>query len=284
MNSIPGYTISNKIAEGGCAQIFAGIDQSNGHPVAIKIIQPRNINNKTEVKRMVDEGNIGLKLQNVNIVKTYAAGVIGKQPYIVLEYIKGRMLREMVVAKYQLGNVELISLARGLCNGIRYLHNLGIYHRDIKPDNIMIAEDGTIKILDMGFAENTKAFSLFGRKLEGSPAYMAPELLTTKKASFGTDIYALGCTLYEAATGFTPFGGMSDAETISQQTNLRATPRSIQSVNQRISMITEKMVARALQKDPAQRYRSAEELMMDIARNPANSDPKSSNRLHAVTA
>jgi serine/threonine-protein kinase len=284
MINIPGFTISNKIAEGGCAQIFCGVDQSTGHPVAIKILQPRNLSNKAESKRLIDEGNLGLKLQHVNIVRTFAAGVAGNLPYVVLEYIKGHMLREMVVKKQLLGNVETISLARGLTNGIRYLHNQGIYHRDIKPDNIMICEDGTIKLLDLGFAENTKAFSFFGRKLEGSPAYMAPELLTTKKASFATDLYALGCTLYEAATGFTPFGGMSDNETISNQTNLRATPRPIQSVNPRVSTITEKMIARALMKDPAHRYKSADEMMMDIARNPANSDPKSSNRLHAVTA
>jgi serine/threonine protein kinase len=285
MQNIPGYTVNGKLAEGGCAQILAGIEQSSGRKVAIKILHARNLSNKIEHKRLIDEGNLGLKLKHDNLVRTYATGMAGDLPYIVLEYIKGRMLRDLVADKYLLGNVETLILAKNLCHVVRYLHDSNIIHKDIKPDNIMIAERGEVKLLDLGFAELPKGFSFFApRRLDGSPAYMAPELLLTKKASFATDIYAIGCTLYEAATGFTPFEGMSDAETISRQTNMKLAAAPVSQHNKRITPLTEKILLRALQKDAALRYKSVDEIMLDLARNPASNDPKSSNRLAPVTA
>src|SRR5471032_1728252 len=197
MQNIPGYTLNTKLAEGGCAQIYSAIDQRTGRLVAIKILHARNLNDKIEHKRLVDEGNLGLRLQHENLVRTYATGVSGSLPYIVLEYIKGRMLRDLIADKYLLGNVETLILAKSICHASRYIHDSGYVHKDIKPDNIMIGDAGDIKLLDLGFAEPLKTgFSLFGTKrLEGSPAYMAPELLLTKKASPATDIYSIGCTL-----------------------------------------------------------------------------------------
>jgi len=286
MQNIPGYTITAKIAEGGCAQIFAGVEQSSGRLVAIKMLQPRNLTNKIEHKRLVDEGNLGLKLRNDFIVTTYATGVAGNLPYIVLEFIKGRMLRDLVVDKYLLGNGESLILARCLCNAVRYLHDAGFAHKDIKPDNIMIGDAGEIKLLDLGFAEPLKiGFSLFGTKrLDGSPAYMAPELLLTKKHSPATDIYAIGCTLFEAVAGHSPFEGMSDQATIANQTNMSQAASSISHLNKRITPLTEKMILRSLQKSTAQRYKLIDEMMLDIARNPASNDPKSSARMAPVSA
>ncbi len=285
MQNIPGYTISGKIAEGGCAQILAGTEVSTGRRVAVKILHSRNLANKVEHKRLVDEGALGLKLKHDNLVRTYATGMSGDLPYIVLEYIKGRMLRDLIADKYLLGNVETLILAKSLCHVIRYLHDSSIIHKDIKPDNIMIGERGEVKLLDLGFAEVPKGFSFFApKRLDGSPAYMAPELLLTKKASFATDVYAIGCTLYEAATGFTPFEGMSDAETLTKQTNMKYAAPPVTQSNNRISALTEKTILRAIQKDVGQRYKSVDEMMLDIARNPASNDPKSSNRLAPVTA
>ena len=285
---IPGYTIHSKIAEGGCAQIFAGTEVSTSRHVAIKILHARNLSNKVELKRLTDEGALGLKLKHDNLVRTYATGMSGNLPYIVLEYIKGRMLRDLIADKYLLGNVETLILAKSLCHAIRYLHDANVIHKDIKPDNIMIGDRGEVKLLDLGFAEvPVKGFSLFGsgaKRLDGSPAYMAPELLLTKKASFATDVYGIGCTLYEACTGFTPFQGMSDAETLQRQTNMKLPASPVTTTNKRISSLTEKLILRAIQKDINLRYKSVDEMMLGLARNPASNDPKSSNRLAPVTA
>jgi serine/threonine protein kinase len=287
MQNIPGYTITGKIAEGGCAQLFAGVEQASGKRVAVKLLHPHNLSNKIEFKRLVEEGKLMMKLRHDNLVRAYATGVAGELPYLVLEYVQGRSLRDLVAEKYMLTNGETLRLARALCQGVRYLHDLGFLHKDIKPDNLMLGDAGEIKLVDFGFAEPVKpSFSLFGgsKRLEGSPAYMAPELLTTKKASPATDIYAIGCTLYEACAGRSPFEGMSDQVTMAQQTNLRLSAEPIQAKNGRISAMTEKMIQRALQKDPAQRYKLVDEMMLDIARNPATNDPKSSARMSPALA
>src|SRR5258708_26345457 len=139
-----------------------------------------------------------------------------------MEFIKGRTLREILIERKTISNVELIHIAEGTARAIAFLNNAGIYHQDIKPDNIMLDAQGAVKVIDLGLAETRLKIKLsfFGRTLGGSPDYMAPEVLRTKKPSETSDLYALGCTLYEAASGKAPFAGKMEAETISNQLNL----------------------------------------------------------------
>ena len=268
MIDIPGFTINKKLAEGACAEIYAAVDQSNGKLVAIKILHARHFNNKAEVKRLADEGALCMRLpQHDNVVQTYKFGTVNKLPYVVLEYIIGRTLRELVVEKRAFSDIDILKLAKDLSRALRHLHNAGVCHKDLKPDNIMITREGMVKVLDFGFSENVKSFSLFGRKIEGSPAYMAPELFTSKKATPATDIYALGCTLFEAATGTPPFTGMSHSEGITLQANMGLEAPSLSRTNRQIGIMTEKMILTALQKDISRRYKSADEVLMDLARN-----------------
>jgi serine/threonine-protein kinase len=270
MLDIPGYTINAKLAEGACAEIYAAVDHSTGVLVAIKSLHPRHVQNKGEHKRLAGEGELMLRLgQQDNIVQTLRVGKNGGVPFVVLEYVNGRTLRDLIVERKKLNEPEVLKLAKGLARGLRFLHNAGVCHKDVKPDNIMISEDGGVKLLDFGFAEGIKSFSLFGRHLEGSLPYMAPELFSTKKATPATDMYAVGCTLYECAVGFQPFGGMSDQEIINKQTNLRLAPPSLHEANPGISVFTEKTVMTALEKDLTKRFKSADEMLLDLARNPA---------------
>jgi eukaryotic-like serine/threonine-protein kinase len=281
MTEIPGFTLNAKLAEGGCAEIYAAVDQSNGKLVCIKILHPRNLGNSVEVKRLAAEGALGLKLgQHDNIVQTLKTGAVEKTPYIVLEYIKGRTLREVLRDKKQFSDLEVMKLAKGTARALRFLHNAGILHKDLKPENIMITHEGMVKLVDFGFAENYKAFSLWGKKsLEGSPAYMAPELLTTKKASIATDIYALGCTLFEAATGTPPFTGMSHSQIITLQTDMSRSAGSVKQANRTITIPTEKMILTACQKDVARRFKSVDEILLDLARNTGWHNAKDSQRI-----
>ncbi len=288
MMDIPGYVVGAKLTEGGCAEIYSAVEQGTGKPAAVKILHPRHAGNKIEYKRLVDEGALGLKLgRHDNIVQTLKAGLTGKQPFIVLEFIKGKTLREMVVEKRQFNDLEVLKLAKGMCRAMRVIHNAGIAHKDIKPDNIIVTEDGRFKLLDFGFAEPLKAgFSLFGgsKLLEGSPPYMAPELFETKKATVATDIYALGCTLYEMATGAPPFAAMSNSQVIALQRDKATSATSIQQTNKSISILTEKLVMTACQKDTARRFKSVEEILLELARNPAWRGARESQRITAVMA
>jgi serine/threonine-protein kinase len=132
----------------------------------------------------------------------------------------------------------------------------------------MVTEGGVAKLLDFGFAEDFRAFRLFRPSLEGSLPYMAPEMFVSKRGTPKTDMYALGCTLYECAAGFQPFGGMSDAEIAAKQTNPRLAPPPLRQANRAISVFTENTILTALQKDPAKRFQSADEVLLDVARNP----------------
>ena len=267
---IPGYTPNLKLAEGGCAEIYSALEHATGNLVAIKILHPRNLQDKTERKRLLNEGKIWLRLgKHENIVQTYKVETVEGMPFLVQEYIDGFTLRELLSKQGSWDEAGILKLAKGLCRALRFIHNAGIVHKDLKPDNIMITRAGRIKVLDFGFAENTKAIRFFGRKtLEGSPAYMAPELFAAKRATVATDIYALGCTLYEAATGSPPFTGMSHSMIITLQTNMELRASPFRAHNKQFSHATETMILKACEKDASKRYKFVEEILLDIARNP----------------
>jgi eukaryotic-like serine/threonine-protein kinase len=287
MIEIPGITVTQKLTEGGCAEIFAGVDQSSGKQVAVKVLHPRHLSNKVEYKRLVDEGALTMKLSaDDNIVQVIKTGFTSdKLPYIVLEYIKGATLRELIVIKRVFTDLEILNLAKRLSRALRFLHNNGIVHKDVKPDNIMITTDGRVKLLDFGFAENFKGFSLFGKKtLEGSPAYMAPELFATKKATPQSDIFSLGVTLYEAATHILPFSTNASSTAINLQRDVQKSVTSVSTLNANIKIPTERMILTACQKDTAKRFKSVDEILLDLARNPGLRNARDSFRFASVTA
>lgn len=269
MIEIPGYTITTKLAEGACAEIYAALEQASGRLVVIKILHPHNCNNRDEQKRLVEEGQLWLRFgRHENIVQTFRVGTLHKLPFLVQEYINGLTLREILKRKKLLPEVELLKLTRGLCRALHFIHDAGVVHKDIKPDNVMVTQNGLVKVLDFGFAEMVKSFKLFGRKLEGSPPYMAPELFATKKASVSTDVYAVGCTLYEMASGAPPYAGRSNNDTIAWQRQMALAAAPLRGQHKHISAQTEKIILTACQKDPAKRYKSVDEMMLDLARHP----------------
>lgn len=277
LSTVPGYRLLRKIAEGGCAEIYEGKETLGTNVAAIKILHPRHLKNKVEFHRLLSEGAIGKRLgRHEHVVKTLACGIYDKLPYVVLELLRGRTLRHLLRARRTLGNREIVELSKALAQALRFLHNNSIYHRDMKPENVMLDGNGMIKIIDLGFAESHRAvkFSFFCRSLDGSPAYMAPEYIRTKKPTLGSDIYALGCTLYELATGTPPMTGSSDKEVLSRQLNLSIKAKPIRESNPDISIETERLIMRAVQKDTKIRYKSMDEFLLELCRNPLFENPK----------
>lgn len=281
---IPGYRLVRLAAEGGCAEVYEARENGTRGRVALKILHPRHYGDKNEAKRLQNEGALGLRLApNEYVARTLAAGVAAppkncrpvppsrlRIPFIVLEYLPGRTLREVLRERKQLTEPELAALAGAVGRALRFLHNSGVLHKDIKPDNIMLDGAGHIKIIDFGFAVEHigTRFGFWSRKLEGSPAYLAPELIKTKKASEGTDLYALGCTLYEAVAGKPPFTGLSAAEVLGKQTDERLKPRPLRTLNSEISLFAERLILNALEKNPKERYQSVDEFLLELSRNP----------------
>lgn len=271
-DAIPGCRIGRLIAEGGCGEIYSGQDLQTNQPIALKILHPRHYGNKQEVRRLLKEGSLGMRLRNhENLVRTIRMGDVGGAPFVILEFVPGRSLRE-ILRERRLSDHEVLRLAIALSKALQYMHEQGIYHKDIKPDNIMMDEtNNAIKLLDLGFSETrlNATLTFFNRTLEGSPAYMAPELLLERRASPATDIYALGCTLYEAATGSVPFPGNSDRDVVLQQTDIKLRPTSITELNPEVSFLTQRIILTALEKKITFRYRTADEIWMELARHPS---------------
>jgi len=285
MAQIAGFITHRKVAEGGCAEIFEATNIDTKERVAIKLLAHRHLTNKTEQKRLLNEGALGMRLRHCDyIVRACKVGLIGERPYIIFEYIDGRTLREVIREEKMLADRETLLIALALGKAIRHIHEAGLLHKDIKPDNIMLDRAGGIKLIDFGFAETTSSvrFSFFGRNLEGSPAYMAPEFIRTKKPSPATDVYAIGCTLYEALTCRVPYPGDSDHQLLENQTNMGLKAPPITQFNAKVSPHTQRMVMMAIEKDPAKRHKSADELLLDLARNPLVKDglvnPRGSDR------
>lgn len=269
---VPGYQIFERITEGECAEIYRALDiDHQQRKVVLKILSPRNFGRKAEKKRLIREGRLGLSLpEHPNIIRTLKAGVHNEVPYIVLESVEGVTLRDLIRAKKKLSDARVVELAAAFGEALRFLHSRKIFHKDVKPENVMW--DGPkIKLLDFGLAIKTGGWGFwrnFFPSLEGSPAYLAPEYIRSKRATVRSDIYALGCTLYEAATGRLPFIASSDNEMLSLQVDLRRRPDSIPTLNPRLSTFTERLIMTALAKNPAVRYPSAESFLVELARNP----------------
>ncbi len=274
---IQGYQPTRKIAEGGCAEIYEAEDLVTKEHVAIKILHVRNYQNPVERRRLLNEGALGMRLRHEEyLIKVIKVGQVEEIPYLVMELASGKTLREILVERGQLTDGEVLRMALAMAHALRYLHSNGVYHKDVKPDNIMVSGTHSIKLLDLGFSESrfssflTKLFvGVSNKPLEGSPAYLAPELIHTRLASPATDIYALGCTLYECAAGCVPFSGNSSQEVVALQKDLHRRPRPIEEHNQRISHETQHLILRAIEKHPRHRFKTADELWLDLHRHPA---------------
>lgn len=269
---VPGYMLKRKIASGGCAEVFEARDLETEHRVAIKLLATRHLQDKNERTRLIEEGELGLRLKDhPQVVRTLAVGDLDGRPYTIQEFCDGVPLSEMIAKKQLLNDINIILLAKQVCLGLAYIHDQGILHRDLKPDNLMVQSFDAVKIIDFGFAEK-KGFSLkklFNRKLEGSPAYMAPELLVTKKASEATDIFGLGVALYEASTGLLPFPGQTDQAVIENILNRNVKPMTIKGQNTKVLPLTMQMIMQCIEKDPAKRFHTVQQMLLSINRNPA---------------
>ncbi|HEY3321242.1 MAG TPA: serine/threonine-protein kinase [Planctomycetota bacterium] len=285
MFEIPGVTITAKIAEGACAEIYTGMERGTGKVLALKILHQRHRSNKTEFKRLLAEGELVMRFgQQENLVQGVRTGNADGLPYLIMEYVRGKTLREIIVERKKLSELDILRITKALGRALCALHALNYAHKDMKPDNVIVSHEGVIKLLDFGFAEKFNSFKLFGRSLDGSLPYLAPEMFSTKRGTASTDVYALGCTLYECATGIQPFGGMSDIEIVTRQKDLGYTPPPIRQANPGISPLTEKMILKAIEKDVTKRFQTAAELLLDLKRNPAFRDTPENSRLSMLPA
>jgi serine/threonine protein kinase len=259
------YELLQKIAEGGMGSVYKGRHRETGQIVAIKILAPRLVKNATLLKRFEKEWRTAHSLDHPNIVRALEFGYTGSLPYLVMEYVDGESLGRRLDRVGRLPEAEAIRIIAQVARGLHKAHKNKLIHRDIKPDNILLASDGTAKIADLGLVrelDDDTNLTRTGRGL-GTPYFMAPEqFCNAKQADVRCDIYSLGATLYMAVTGELPFRSPSPLEVwMRKRDNDFPSPRSlVPSLSER----TDWAIRRAMSADPQHRPASCREFVEDL--------------------
>lgn len=256
------YNILEKLGEGGMGIVYKAEDTKLKRKVALKFLPPELTRDPESKKRFFIEAQAAAAVNHANIVTVYEIDECDKQLYLAMEYVQGESLRE----KIDSGPLEIdeaLKIAIQSAEGLLEAHKEGIIHRDIKSANIMINEKGQVKVLDFGLARFkghtrvTKAFTP-----EGTAAYMSPEQSRGDEVDHRTDIWSLGAVLYEMVTGKLPFKGDYQAAVIYSIKN--EDPEPITSLRGDVGEALERIVAKALEKNPDQRYQVMEDLLIDL--------------------
>lgn len=198
------YRVTARIGHGGTAEVYEATDIINRIPVAIKLIREDVMENPVNLKRFQNEASIVALLNHPNIVRVFNHGYIDGKPYIIQELITGQTLKDVLDFRGSLPLSEAISVMLQLTSALQYAHEHGIVHRDIKPQNIFLLTDGTIKLGDFGIAE-TNGTAIKSKEIIGTVHYLAPEISKGGPASVQSDIYSAGVTFFEILTGRVPF-------------------------------------------------------------------------------
>lgn len=265
------YEIHELIGVGGMANVYRCTDTLDDREVAIKILKDEYLNNEEFIRRFKNESKAIAMLSHPNIVKVYDVSFGDMIQYIVMEYIDGITLKEYIDRQGIIEWKDVLHLTIQVLKALQHAHECGIVHRDIKPQNIMLLQDGTIKVTDFGIARfSDKATRTMTDQAIGSVHYIAPEQARGDATDGKTDIYSVGVMLYEMLTGTLPFDGDSAVTVALMQ--LQSTPRRPREVNPAIPIGLEQITMRAMEKQPEGRYTSAAEMLSDIERfrlNPA---------------
>lgn len=201
------YFVEDKIARGGMATVYRALDYRLERPVAIKVMHPHLAVDEDFTKRFIQEARQAARLAHPNIVNVFDQGQDGEFTYIVMEYLPGITLRQLLTDFSTLTWEQTIDVVKAVLNGLDAAHSAGIVHRDVKPENVLLADDGRIKIADFGLARAASHNTQTGQALLGTVAYLSPELVTGSPADVRSDIYGLGIMMFEMLTGEQPFTG-----------------------------------------------------------------------------
>ena len=257
------YEIKEIIGVGGMANVYRAYDSIDDRTVAVKILRDEHMQNDELLRRFRNESKAIAVLSHPNIVKVYDVSFNEDIQYIVMEYIDGITLKEYIEQQKVLRWKEAVHFTVQILRALQHAHDKGIVHRDIKPQNIMLLADGTIKVADFGIARFARASQqTVTDKAIGSVHYISPEQAKGDVTDEKSDIYSVGVMLYEMTTGKLPFDAESPVSVALQQ--IQSQPKRPRSINPDIPEGLEDIIIRAMQKDPARRYQSAAEMLRDI--------------------
>lgn len=258
------YEVVSHIGQGGMADVFLAVDTILNRQVAIKILRADLSTDAVSILRFEREAQAAAALAHPNIVEIYDVGDYKGHHYIVMEYVTGKTLKQVIRSRGPLVNEEAVDIMKQLCSAISEAHSRGIIHRDIKPQNVIVKADGSIKILDFGIATAKGSMQLTqANNVMGSVHYLAPELAKGEAASPQSDIYALGIVLYEMLAGDVPF--KADQAVQIALKHMREPMPDVRLINASVPQSIANVITRATTKDPNNRYGSCREMLQDIS-------------------
>jgi len=258
------FEITDVIAKSGMASLFKANDRKTGMAVALKVPYLQIESDPAGFDRFKREEEIGLQLSHPYILKILPVENKSR-PYLVMEYLEGQTLSELLRSVRPLPEPDAVKIASRICEALDYMHQRGVVHRDLKPQNIMLCNDGTIRIMDFGIAraQGARRLTFVGfTPAMGTPDYMAPEQVRGSRGDKKTDIYSLGAILYEMTTGEPPFGG--DSAYVIMNARVTGDPAAPRKLNPKLTPVLEEVILHAMERDPKRRYQSAGEMKREL--------------------
>ena len=259
------YEIVKQIDAGGTSHVYRAVDRKTKNIVAIKVLNKDISKDRDFVRRFETEVHAALMLEHNNIVNVLDAGNIEDSYYLVMEFIEGKTLKQMIREEGAMDPERAVEIAIDVCKALEHAHAEGFIHQDIKPANILIQTDGKVKITDFGIARNIAVIEkeAKSRTIIGSVQYIPPEQIRGERIDRRTDVYALGISLYEMITGTLPFEGETSIETALKHLNERIPQPKLK--NDHINDALNKIVLKATRKNKRLRYNSVKALAEDLA-------------------
>jgi beta-lactam-binding protein with PASTA domain/tRNA A-37 threonylcarbamoyl transferase component Bud32 len=261
------YQLGETIGIGGMAEVFRGIDVRLGRDVAVKVLRADLARDPTFQGRFRREAQSAASLNAPCIVSVYDTGEDNGVPYIVMEYVDGRTLRDVLRTEGRLLPQRALEVVADICAALDVAHGAGIVHRDIKPANVMLTARGEVKVMDFGIARavaDTSSTMTQTAAVIGTAAYLSPEQARGEHVDARSDVYSTGCLLYELVTGTPPFTGDSPVAVAYQHVREDPTPPS--AYDDTLPEQVDSVVLKAMAKNPANRYQSADEMREDLLR------------------
>lgn len=260
------YVVEEIVGTGGMAVVYRAWDSKNKRIVAMKVLRPEFQQDAEFVRRFSREAEAASKVSHENIVGMYDVGTDGETRYIVMEFVDGITLKEMIRKMGHLGPDAVVRMGIRILAAVDHAHKHGIVHRDIKPQNILVDSQGVVKVADFGIArlkaQQTTRVADVNSSALGSVHYISPEQASGEVADEKSDLYSVGVVLYEMLTGQVPFDG--DTAVSVALKHVSEEPRSMREIDPEISKALDEVVLRALSKKPGDRYQTAAEMAADL--------------------